>query len=141
MARSFHTHELGGLVIGCPACIEQTRAAEQAARWEQAPVRKVTWTCTYNTPGEDPSGPASEVSFTREVRVPDDATPDEVDEHWASITGEAFVLALPDTVPMDHTDMAADTMDVAKVTIGPIVTADPVTVAAPQPGLFDEAIS
>jgi hypothetical protein len=37
--------------------------------------------------------------------------------------------------------MAADTMDVAKVTIGPIVTADPVTVAAPQPGLFDEAIS
>ncbi len=137
MARSFHTHTLGRLVIGCPACIEQTRAAEEVARWDLAPVRNVTWKCTYTVPGEDVSGPPSELSFTLNVKVPDDASPDEVDNHWAGLTGEAFVLALPDTVSMDYTDLAADSMDVASVTIGATIPEPTTAPCTPHPALFD----
>ena len=138
VARSFHTHELGRLTVGCPECIRETRAAEDAARWDEAPLRRVTWKCTYNVPVEDPAGPPESLSFTLDVKVPADATPDEVNEHWAGLTGEAFVLALPDTVDMDHTTYAAETMDVESVTIGPVLD-QPAPVLLDQPSLFGEA--
>jgi hypothetical protein len=138
-SRSFHTHELGRLHVGCPECIRETRAAEQVARWEQAPLRKVTWKCSYVTDNENAGAPEM-LSFTLTVRVPDDATPDEVDEHWAGLTGEAFVLALPDTVPMDATGFVLEMMEVESVTIGPIV--DPERVAPiDQPSLFTNEVA
>ena len=68
------------------------------------------------------------------MRVPDDATPDEVDEHYAGQTGEAFALALPDSVPMALTEHACLTMEVESVKIGPLVEAD--TPPVSEPSLF-----
>jgi len=136
-SRSFHTHPLGRLHVGCPECIRETRAAEQVARWEQAPLRKVTWKCSYVTDNERAGAPEV-LSFTLTVRVPDDATSDEVDEHWAGLTGEAFVLALPDTVPMDATNIAAEFMEVESVTIGPIVDPERAAPVA-HPSLFTDS--
>jgi hypothetical protein len=92
----------------------------------------VTWTCSYDG-GRSEEDPSS-LSFSLTVRVPDDATSDEVDERYAGQTGEAFALALPDSVPMDATTWACETMEVESVKIGPLVVAE---VPAPsEPSLF-----
>lgn len=111
-----HDHdEPTRLTFGCPACVE--RAEE--ARWANAPVRRCRWHCTYDLPDETDGG--YELTFTLDVRVPDGADPWKVDDRYAGVTGEAFVLALPDSVPMDYTGYAMETMEVERVDIGPIV--------------------
>lgn len=132
--RSKHSHTDDRLTVGCPECIRVTREAEEVARWEQAPLRKVTWTCSYDGQPFDEVGPPASLSFDLTVRVPDDATPAEVDEHYAGDTGEAFVLALPESVPMDLTDHACLTMEVESVKIGPPIV-DPAPPAS-EPSLF-----
>jgi hypothetical protein len=82
----------------------------------------VTWTCRYE--GEDET---ETLTFARKLKVPIDVKDEwEVDDHYASLTGEAFVMALPDSVDMDMTDWAAETMEVVSVKIGP-----PIDVTAP----------
>lgn len=132
LRRNVHSHDDDRLTVGCPECIRATRAAEEVARWEQAPLRTVTWTCSYDG-GRSEEDPAS-LSFSLTLRVPDDATPDEVDERYAGQTGEAFALALPDSVPMDATTWACESMEVESVKIGPLVVADPP--APSEPSLF-----
>lgn len=131
-SKNSHSHPDDRLTVGCPTCIRVTREAEEVARWEQAPLRKVTWTCSYD--GQPFVGPPSSLSFELTVRVPDDATPDEVDEHYAGNTGEAFALALPESVPMALTDHACLTMEVESVKIGPPII-DPVQPVS-VPSLF-----
>jgi hypothetical protein len=131
-----HTHEDDRLTVGCPECIRTTRAAEKVARWEQAPLRHVTWTCSYYGSRElAREGMSSELSFTLQVNVPVDADVWELDEHYAEWTGEAFVMSLPDSVSMDDTSYACETFDVSKVDVGELVVL-PLPVGVPQPELF-----
>ena len=116
-----HTHPDDRIVIACPACVADVRQAEAEARWEQAPVRRVTWTFTYLTWDNEND---QTLSFTRDVKVPDGANKWEVDDRYVGMTGEAFVMALPDTVPMDSTTYAAETCELEDVTIGPISVTD-----------------
>jgi hypothetical protein len=132
--RNVHSHDDDRLTVGCPECIRATRAAEEVARWEQAPLRTVTWQCTYDGGTPTVIGETSILSFSLTVRVPDDATPDEVDEHYAGQAGEAFALALPDSVPMDATTWACETMEVESVKIGPPIVAE--VPAVSEPSLF-----
>jgi hypothetical protein len=113
------------LTFGCAACVE--RAEE--ARWLNAPVRRCRWYCSYDT-GEV----GATLSFALDVRVPDGTDQWKVDDHYAGLTGEAFVTALPDCVPMDVTAWAVETMEVERVDIGPIVRAE--TAAAHQLDMF-----
>lgn len=109
-----HSHvDVDRLTFGCPGCVER---AEQA-RIDNAPLRRVTWRCTYL----DPAGGVRDVSFTREVKVPDGWTPAQVDELHAGLTGEAFVMALPDDIPMEDTVRALESMEVERVSIGDLV--------------------
>lgn len=109
-----HDHPAGELWISCAACSAEARTAEELARWHDAPLRLVRWRATYFA---DYEGEKRFLSFDRWLRVPDDATPAEVDEHYASVTGEAFFLALPDDVAMDRTDLAVETSDFTLPTI------------------------
>ena len=130
-----HDRDDDRLTVGCPECIRLTREAEETARWEQAPLRRVKWTCSYCLPDSDDAGPPESLSFELTVRVPADATPSEVDHHHAGVTGEAFVMALPDSVAIDDTTYACETMEVESVKIGQLVDTTPPVV--PQVSLFD----
>lgn len=113
-----HTHDDDDrITFGCPGCIAR---AEQA-RIDNAPLRRVTWHCSYYDPTENGYSTQHELSFTLDVRVPDGWGPDKVDEQYAGLTGEAFVLALPDDIPMNLTDHAAEFMEVERVVIGDLV--------------------
>lgn len=76
-----HDHLGNHLTAGCPACI----AHVEAERWRTAPRRVVTWTWTVGA-GD---GKTRYVKSVATVRVPDGATPDEVDEAYMgeSVTG------------------------------------------------------
>lgn len=118
-----HTHDDDRITFGCPGCIAR---AEQA-RIDNAPLRRVTWHCDYVLPDDDePAGPPRSLSFTLEVKVPDGWGADKVDEHYAGRTGEAFAMALPDSVPMNDTAYACESMEVIGVQIGNIVADAPV---------------
>ena len=133
-----HDHNDDQLTVGCPACIAETRAREEAARWAEAPVRFVTVVCGYELRDLDGVDWDENVRFTIEVGCPPDASTWEIDEQYADVVGEAFVMALPDSVPMKHTDHACSTMDVESITIGDVVPSltEPV---ADHPSLFEEA--
>lgn len=109
-----HDHTEPGLFAGCPRCIADARHAEEEARWAEAPLRLVRWRATYF---EHYEGEKRFLTFDRWLRVPDDATPAQVDNRYAPITGEAFILALPDSVDMSSTDFAVETSDFSLPTI------------------------
>lgn len=117
-----HTHDDGRPTFGCPACIVDVRAAEAEARWTTAPLRTVTFECSFFVG-------LGEVKLTLELEVPADATPSEIQDFHADLIGEAFLMALPDDVDIDLTDMACETMEIEHMTIGALVepptTADP----------------
>lgn len=112
MAR-MSTCEHERLTFGCQGCIAR---AEQA-RIDNAPERWCTWHVKYSI-GD---GIDRTLSFTKSVRVPDGWTWVQVDEHYAGLTGEAFVMALPDDVPIEGTDRAMFSMEVDRVVIGELV--------------------
>lgn len=128
-----HDHlDAARLVVSCPACIATVRAMEEAARWATAPVREVTWKCSYRALREDWL-----VSFACEVGVPDDLSDVwELDEQYADVVGEAFVMALPDSIPMDETEHAMVTMEVESITVGRVVSSDAM-MPDDQPSLFE----
>jgi len=113
-----HTHTDGRITFGCPGCI----ALAEQARIDNAPLRLCVWHCRYMAPdadGDDRS--IHTLTFARKVRVPDGWTGDQVDTHYLDVAGEAFALALPDSVPMEFTSWACETMEVTKVVIGDLV--------------------
>jgi hypothetical protein len=128
--RNLHSHDDDRLTVGCPECIRATRAAEEVARWEQAPLRTVTWTFSY----DNQDGETSSLVVELVVEVPDDATSIEIDERHAHLTGSAFLAALPDSLPGSWTDHACSTMEVESVKIGALLEAETPTVS--EPSLF-----
>lgn len=67
-----HSHDDDKVTIGCPACIELVRTSEQCARWDEAPLRQVTWHCTYQTSESNVViGPLVKVPQTETERQPD----------------------------------------------------------------------
>lgn len=128
-----HTHPLPEeLHQGCPACIARVRADQLAAEVAAAPIRRVTWTCIYATPGD----PGQVVTFTKDLRVPAGWDGWRVDEHYGHLTGEWFVLALPSSVELEDTGYACETMEVASVSIGAIIPDPAPAPAVDQPDLF-----
>lgn len=124
-----HTHDDDRITFGCPGCIAR---AEQA-RVDNAPIRHVTWHCSYSVPTGKGYEQQHTLSFMLAVRVPDGWGPDKVDERYASMTGEAFVLALPSEIPMEHTDVACERMEIDRVVIGDLVDqADPTPAQSEQ---------
>lgn len=124
---AIHTHDdHAQLTFGCSACVAR---AEQA-RLDNAPVRAVTWHCEYEANGE-----LDELEFTLNVKVPDGWDGQQVDEAYIDLTGEAFVMALPDCVDMDDTSEALETMYVRKVVIGAVI-ADKSTATFTQAALL-----
>ena len=113
-----HTHGDARITFGCPGCIH---LAEEA-RIANAPKRLCVWHCRYTTGYDDE---IRTITFARKVRVPYGWTGDQVDRRYLDVAGEAFVLALPDDIPMEHTQWALETMEVTKVVIGDLVL-DPV---------------
>ena len=128
-----HAHAAVRVTIGCSACIDEVRAAEETARWATAPRRRVTWLCSYVGVND-----VRTLEFSMIVRVPTDADAAAVDAHYAGFTGEQFALALPDTVPVEFTDRACTTMEVALVTLGALIP-DVMSVASTEPSLFEVA--
>jgi hypothetical protein len=126
-----HDHDDPGvLTFGCKGCL----ARLEAARIEGAPVRAVTWHCSYNAFGDnDNTASARTLQFTLNVKVPEHWGADRVESEYAGLTGEAFVMALPDDVSMDSTDYAVETMDVERITIGAIIDT---TAPMEQPSLL-----
>jgi hypothetical protein len=114
-----HTHTDGRITFGCPGCI----ALAEQARIDNAPLRRCVWHCRYLAPTDDgiTDSVVRTLTFARKVRVPDGWTGDQLDDHYVSETSEAFVMALPDDVRMEHTDWACETMEVTKVVIGELV--------------------
>lgn len=110
---SEHTHADDRATIGCPACIDATRAAEEAARWSEAPLRRCTVHACYAY--------SNHLSFDIEVAVPTGATTIELEYEYADIIGEQFVLALPDTVAMECTCWALESMEVVRIDVGPLI--------------------
>jgi hypothetical protein len=132
-----HDHEdITQVVIGCRACIERVRAQEEVERWAQAPVHSVEFVCSYDV---DPrSGEPARLSFTLELGIPTDAKQIEIETEYAADIGDAFLMALPfDSVPIQLTDWACETMEVDKITIGPVVAPIHQTVPDDQPPLFE----
>jgi hypothetical protein len=119
------------LVIGCRACIDVARMDQLLAEVDAAPLRRCRWTCKYFI-GAD----THRLTFDRDVRVPTGWDGWRVDDYYAGLTGEAFVMALPESVTIHDTDKAVETMEVVSVTIGAIVP-DAAT-ADKQPSLFGE---
>ena len=129
-----HTHPDDTLTAGCPACVERVRVDQRVALIDAAPLRRCTWTCSYSTPGD----PSRRLTFTRDVRVPAGWTGWDVDDEYADLTGEGFVMALPSDVAITDTGYALETMDVVDVRIGAVVaTSDPES--AEMPTLFEVA--
>ena len=133
---SGHTHTNKRLTVGCPACIHEVRASQETARWATAPRRRVKWRCFYLVRLEHGRGHLrGDVSFSIVVQVPADATHAEIDDHYIDLTGEQFVMALPDSVAIQDTDDAASTMWVDGITVGAIIP-DATAQIEPQPSLF-----
>jgi hypothetical protein len=125
-AMADHTHpDTGVLTAACPACIARVADDQRAALIAEAPLRRCTWNCAYSLPGDDEEDdccrPVRTLSFQFVARVPAGWTGWDVDDEYAGRTGEAFALALPDTVPPEWTDYACIHMDVLGVAIGSIV--------------------
>lgn len=133
-----HTHADDKLVFGCPGCIANARALEETARWETAPRRRCTWHCRYLVHNERGDVEEHTLEFSIVVRVPADATTDEIDDHYIDDTGEEFVFGLPDSIPMAATEEAMCTMSVEKITVGAIVP-DVEQPAPVAPSLFEVA--
>jgi hypothetical protein len=108
-----HTHDDDRLTFGCAGCVAD---AEQA-RWDNAPLCRVAWHCSYFW-ADEVTRHNETLSFTLDVRVPDGVDPWKLDERYADVTGEAFVMALPERVPMDSTAEACKTMEVERIVIG-----------------------
>jgi len=81
-------------------------------RWTSAPLRSVTWRVEYVVDGAQRSQ-----AFTLSRRVPDDATPFEVDDHYAGDTGPGFVEALPSDLTDEQLEEAISTSDFGTPTI------------------------
>lgn len=112
-----HTHTDDRITFGCPGCIHLA----ERARVANAPKRLVVWHCRYLAGPDD----VRTLTVARKVRVPDGWTGDQVDQEYLAEVGEAFVMALPDDIPIEYTDAAMETMEVTKVVIGELVL-DPV---------------
>jgi hypothetical protein len=131
-----HPHN-GVLVVGCPDCIAVVKRDQREAAIDAAPLRLCTWTCHYALPGDDEEcGPPRVLRFDLEVRVPAGWTGWDVDEEYGSLSGDAFVFALPDSVLLEWTDYACTTMEVHNVSIGTIV-AEPKPAPVAMPSLFE----
>lgn len=125
-----HSHpDTDRLTFGCDGCV--LRADRE--RWERAPLRRTHWTCVVpNCFAEEGDDGELVVKFTLDARVPDGTTPDELELRldW----GEAFVMALPDSVPMDATTEALEFAEMRSVRVEDIPAEK-----APQPSLFGAA--
>lgn len=131
-----HIHADDRVTVACPGCITEVRAAEKAARWAEAPVRTCTVRASYNV-GSD----VEHLMFDVEVGVPVGATWREIEAEYAAVIGEAFVMALPETVDLDDTVVALETMEFDLIDVGAIIPdTDPAAVVDPAPSLF-EAVS
>lgn len=132
--RGGHDHDNpDDLVIGCSACIVRVQADQEDAELAAAPVRRCTWHCRYMA-----SGRLQNLTFALDVPVPAGWSGDQVDEWYAELSGDAFLMALPSSVPIAETDNACWTMGVERVAIGAIVSAADPTPGVDMPSLFDE---
>lgn len=131
-----HTHvDPDVLHQGCDACINRVRADQRAALIEAAPRRRVTWHATYQLEVE---GDHLEIAFSLDVKVPAGWTGEQVDDEYASLTGEAFTMALPDSYTYADIEWAIVTFRLLpNIEIGPIVPDGPVGPTPVLPSLFE----
>ena len=133
-----HTHDDDRLTIGCPTCATNVAADQRAALLAASPLRNVTWHCTYDTPyGDGGDDDTHILSFTRQVRVPHGWHEWQVDDEYTTLTGAAFIDALPDSVPPELTEYACTTMNVERVAIGSVVPEPDRPLDAVTSSLFD----
>ena len=133
------THPHGGvLVAGCVDCVAVVKRDQREAEINAAPLRRCTWTCSYQLPGDDEQECGSErtLRLTLDVRVPAGWTGWDVDDEYSHLTGDPFLMALPSSVLMEWTDYACQSMDVANVVIGAIVP-EPKRAPVEMPSLFE----
>jgi hypothetical protein len=138
-----HDHDDDGLHAGCAACVARVKRDQAEARWNDAPKRRVRFLCTfthYPDPDEVDVAVRAMVEFALPLQVPADADGDEIEDRYPQEIGEAFLIALPDNVKLDDTEIAMTTMVVEQVIVGGLIP-DVTAPAEPlAPSLF-EALS
>lgn len=133
---ALHPHD-GVLVAGCAECVTVVKRAQREAEINAAPLRRCTWTCSYELPGDDEEcGTSPSLRVTLDVRVPAGWTGWDVDDEYSHLTGDPFLMALPSSVLMEWTDYACQSMEVTNVAIGAIVP-EPKQAPADVPSLFE----
>jgi len=73
------------------------------------------------------------------IRVPHGWHEWQVDDEYTTLTGGAFLDALPDSVPPNMTEYACTTMNVERVAIGSVIPEPDRPLDAVASSLFDEA--
>ena len=120
-----HTHaDPEVLTAACPACVKRVEQDQEAALVAESPLRRVTWHFVYHLHGDAECSDMRTLSAQTVIRVPPGWDAFKLDAWYADVVGNAFLMALPDGVPMSETDQACESMSVTGATIGEVVVPD-----------------